>query len=132
MLIGPGHDHCFNGVPAVTAVLRYRGIRTMNKQQLSILALASAFALLAGPAYAGDAAAGKAKAESDCADCHGMNGKDDEEAAIAGMSVADFTKAITEYQNGTRTKDAKMAKAAKKLSAADVANLAAYYATQPK
>jgi cytochrome c553 len=104
----------------------------MNKQQLSILALASAFALLAGPAYAGDAAAGKTKAESDCADCHGMNGKDDDEAAIAGMSVADFTKAITEYQNGTRTKDAKMTKAAKKLTPADVANLAAYYATQPK
>ena len=38
------------------------------------------------------------------------------------MSVADFTKAMTEYQDGTRTKDAKMAKAAKKMTAADVAN----------
>jgi cytochrome c553 len=36
---------------------------------------------------------------------------------------------MVEYQNGTRTKDAKMAKAAKKLSATDVANVAAYYAT---
>ena len=100
----------------------------MNK--LSILALASALALIASPTYAADAAAGKAKAEEACADCHGDDGKgDDENAAIAGMSVADFTKAMTEYQNGTRTKDAKMAKAAKKLSAADVANVAAYYAT---
>jgi cytochrome c553 len=104
----------------------------MDKRPLSILALASAFALLAGPAYAGDVAAGKAKAESDCADCHGMDGKDDDEFPIAGMAAPDFTKAMTEYQNGTRTKDAKMAKAAKKLSAADVTNLAAYYATQPK
>jgi cytochrome c553 len=45
------------------------------------------------------------------------------------MDVAKFTQAMKEYQNGTRTKDAKMAKAAKKLSDADLANLAAYYAT---
>jgi cytochrome c553 len=103
----------------------------MNK--LPILALASALALIAGPSYAGDAAAGKAKAEAACVDCHGDDGKGDEEnSAIAGMSVADFTKAITEYQNGTRTKDAKMTKAAKKLTPADVADLAAYYAKLPK
>ena len=41
----------------------------MNK--LSILALASALALIAGPSYAGDAAAGKATAENSCVDCHG-------------------------------------------------------------
>ena len=44
------------------------------------------------------------------------------------MSVDKFTKAIQEYQNGTRTKSPKMVKEAKKLSAADIANLAAYYA----
>ena len=97
--------------------------------KLSVLALISACALIAAPSYAGDAAAGKAKAES-CADCHGDDGKgDDENPAIAGMSVEKFTKAMTEYQDGTRTKDAKMAKAAKKLSAADVADLAAYFAS---
>ncbi len=37
--------------------------------------------------------------------------------------------AMQEYQSGKRTKDAKMVKAAKKLSADDVANVAAYYAT---
>lgn len=104
----------------------------MNKQQLSILALASAFALLAGPAHAGDAAAGKVKAAAACEDCHGDDGKGEEDFPIAGMSVADFTKAITEYQNGTRTKDAKMAKAAKKLTPADVADLAAFYSKMPK
>jgi cytochrome c553 len=101
-------------------------------KKLSIVALASALALLAGPAYAGDAAAGKAKAEAACADCHGDDGKGEEDFPIAGMSVADFTKAITEYQNGTRTKDAKMVKAAKKLTPADVADLAAFYAKMPK
>jgi cytochrome c553 len=103
----------------------------MNKLPILLLVAAAAFA--ASPAYAGDAAAGKTKAEAACADCHGDDGKgDDENSAIAGMSVADFTKAITEYQNGTRTKDAKTTKAAKKRPPADVADLAAYYAKLPK
>ena len=45
------------------------------------------------------------------------------------MSVEKFTKAMQEYQNGTRTKSTKMTKEAKKVSAAQVADLAAYYAT---
>jgi cytochrome c553 len=36
---------------------------------------------------------------------------------------------MEEYQKGVRTKSPKMTKAAKKLSAADVANVAAYYQT---
>jgi cytochrome c553 len=100
----------------------------MNKLTLS--ALIAALALAAAPTYAADVAAGKKIAEAGCADCHGDDGAgDDENPKIAGMAVDKFTKAMTEYQNGTRTKDAKMAKAAKKLSAADVANVAAYYAT---
>jgi cytochrome c553 len=35
---------------------------------------------------------------------------------------------MQEYQNGTRTKNPKMTKEAKKLSAAQIADLAAYYA----
>jgi cytochrome c553 len=89
-----------------------------------------ACALFASPTFAADAAAGKKITEESCADCHGDDGKgDDKVPAIAGLSVDKFTKAITEYQNGTRTKSAKMTKEAKKLSAADVANLAAYYST---
>ena len=38
-------------------------------------------------------------------------------------------KATEEYQSGVRTKSPKMARAARKLSAAEVANLAAYYET---
>jgi cytochrome c553 len=100
----------------------------MNKLTLS--AMLAAGALLAAPTHAADVAAGKALAEGACMDCHGDDGKgDDENPNIAGMDVAKFTKAMKEYQDGTRTKDAKMAKAAKKLSDADLANLAAYYAT---
>jgi cytochrome c553 len=97
---------------------------------LALSATLTALALVANPAYTADLAAGKAKAADSCVDCHGDDGKgDDEVPGIAGLSVEKFTKAIQEYQNGTRTKSAKMTKEAKKLSAADVANLAAYYAT---
>lgn len=98
--------------------------------RLTLTALLAACALLAAPGYAADVAAGKAKAEEACADCHGDDGAGDEDyPAINGMSVEKFTKAMQEYQNGTRTKSAKMTKEAKKLSAADIANVAAYYAT---
>lgn len=99
----------------------------MNKIYLSLLACA-ALTLSAGTALAGDAAAGKAKSEA-CADCHGDDGKgDDETPAIAGMAADKFTAAMAEYKSGAR-KDAMMAKAAKKLSDEDIANLAAYYAS---
>ncbi|MCM2310484.1 MAG: c-type cytochrome [Steroidobacteraceae bacterium] len=97
---------------------------------LLLTTMLAAGALLAVPGFAADVAAGKAKAEEACADCHGDDGAGDADyPAIAGMSVDKFTKAMTEYQNGTRTKSTKMTKEAKKLSASDVANLAAYYAT---
>lgn len=95
---------------------------------ISMLALAAVL-VAATPAQAGDAAAGKTKSDA-CVDCHGDDGKGDEDnPSIVGMSVADFTKAMVEYQDGTRTDDKMMVKAAKKLSAADIADLAAYYAT---
>ena len=100
----------------------------MNRMMLS--AMLAACVALAVPAHAADVAAGKTKAGDSCVDCHGDDGKgDDDSPAIAGMSVDKFTKAIQDYQNGTRTKSPKMAKEAKKLSATDIANLAAYYAT---
>ena len=100
----------------------------MNKLSLSLVM--SAGVLLAVPAYAADVAAGKARYVDACVDCHGDDGKGDADVpAIAGLSVEKFNKAILEFQNGTRTKSAKMTKEAKKLSADDVANLAAYCAT---
>ena len=101
----------------------------MNKVSLSILVLAAVM-FAAGPANAaGTAAAGKTKSES-CVDCHGDDGKgDDENPSIAGQAPEKFTKAMQEYQAGTRTKSAKMIKEAKKLNAQDIADLAAYYAT---
>jgi len=97
---------------------------------MTLPALFAALVLLAVPAHAADVAAGKALAAESCVDCHGDDGAgDDDYPAIAGMSVEKFTKAMKEYQDGTRTKSPKMAKEAKKLGAVQIANLAAYYAT---
>jgi cytochrome c553 len=86
--------------------------------------------MFAAPGHAADAAKGKALAEDSCADCHGDDGKGDADyPAIVGMAADKFTKAMQEYADGTRTKSPKMSKEAKKLSAAQIADLAAYYAT---
>jgi len=61
------------------------------------------------PAYAADVAVGKAKAEEVCVDCHGDDATgDDESPDIVKLSAKEFVKA-------------------KRMSAPDVANLAAYY-----
>ena len=103
----------------------------MNKLSLSLLVCAAVL-FAASPAFAGgNAAAGKEKADS-CADCHGDDGKGDSDVpGIAGMSVADFTKAMGEYKSGAK-KNHQMEKVAKKLSDEDVADLAAYFATLKK
>ena len=94
------------------------------------MTLFAACLLLAPAVNAGDVAAGKALAEAACADCHGEDGAGDADfPAVTGMTVEEFTKAMQEYQDGTRSKSPKMTKEAKMLDAAQIADLAAYYAT---
>lgn len=103
----------------------------MNKWTLpALFAAAMAFAV---PVHAADIAAGKAKAADTCSDCHGEDGKGDKKfPGIAGMPVEKFTQAIADIQSGKSGKNKKMITVAKQLSADDVANLAAYYATLKK
>jgi len=85
--------------------------------------------LMASPAFAGDAAAGKAKAGM-CAACHGAAGV----SAIpmypnlAGQKEMYLTKQLKDFKAGTR-KDPVMSAMAAPLSDADVANLAAYFSS---
>ena len=82
----------------------------------------------AAPAHAGDAAAGKSKAKS-CAGCHGADGKGGKgNPSIINISEAHFIKAMKDYKSGKRSHKT-MAALSKKLSDADIANLAAYYAS---
>lgn len=100
-------------------------------KKLSVPAVACAFlTLVSGAAWAsGDAAAGQELA-IDCAGCHGDDGKGDEDfPGITGMSEEDFMKAMKEYADGTRA-NKQMARAAKKLSDQELADLAVYYASR--
>jgi cytochrome c553 len=100
----------------------------MNKPLLT--ASLAAFVFIAAPCGAADVAAGKALADGACVDCHGDDGKGDADfPGITGLSEGDFAKAMQEYADGTRNESPKMTKVAKKLSAEQIADLAAYYAT---
>lgn len=80
--------------------------------------------ILAGTAVmaAGDAAQGEIKAKG-CT-CHKKRGD------LDGMDPAAFVKKMQDYQAGNGNKG--MVMMAKKLSAGDIDNLAAYYAGLPK
>lgn len=92
-------------------------------------------AVMSSPAVAGsagNAAAGKAKALA-CAACHGADGDktlDGTYPKLAGQYADYLAKALNEYKSGKR-KNAIMAGQAQALSAADIANLSAYYASLP-
>lgn len=99
----------------------------MNKIALTL----SALALLAGgPAIAGDAAAGKEKSAT-CAACHGANGVS--AAALyphlAGQYENYLLHALRGYKSGQR-QNAIMQPMVAALSDADLADLAAYFASQ--
>ena len=89
-----------------------------------------ALCLASLPARAdGDPALGRKKALQ-CQACHGMDGiaKIPEAANLAGQSTTYLTAALTAYKTGERKNDM-MSTIAPTLSEADIANLAAYYAS---
>jgi cytochrome c553 len=99
----------------------------MNR--LLLIAIFSGIVGFAGIARAaGDAMAGKAAATS-CAMCHGANGEGSKMGPrLAGMNEAAFIQAMNDYKSGKR--DSPMMKGqASQHSAADIANIAAWYAT---
>ncbi len=99
----------------------------MNRMLLTALIVGSVG--LAGAAQAaGDAAAGKAKATS-CGMCHGPNGEGTQMGPkLAAADPAHFIQAMNDYKSGKRD-NAMMKSQASQLSADDIANLAAYYAS---
>jgi cytochrome c553 len=86
--------------------------------------------LTTGNALAADAAAGKAKAAG-CAGCHGLNGVSNNPMYpnLAGQKDVYLVKSLKDYRDGKR-KDAMMEGMAKGLSDDDIANIAAFYASQ--
>jgi cytochrome c553 len=83
----------------------------------------------AGTVQAGGDAARGGELAVDCVDCHGEDGKgDDETPAIAGMDEAEQIAALKAYASGERIDETEMmGDIAKELSEQDMADLAAYY-----
>lgn len=96
----------------------------------SMLMLAAAALLAAGPAAAGDAAT--PEKVTVCAACHGADGKATQPVYphLAGQYANYLEQALREYRSGAR-KNPIMAAQAATLTDADIEQLAAYYAAQP-
>ncbi len=100
---------------------------------MAILLASLAVLAHAGAAMsAGDAVAGAAKAKEVCQACHGMDGNSatPDYPKIGGQYPDYLSKALRDYKSGAR-KNAIMAGFAGTLSARDIDNVAAYYASQP-
>ena len=101
-----------------------------------ILLAAALFAgaTLALPALAkGNPQNGKAAAEKVCAACHGADGAKPtapENPILAGQHEDYLVKALSDYKSGKRT-NAIMKGFAAQLSRQDIADLAAWFASQP-
>jgi len=82
-------------------------------------------------AHAGDIAAGKAKVLLVCSECHGMTGFSDVEnfPNLAGQKEMYLTIQLKAFKAGKR-KDEEMNPVAKRLTDAEIANVAAFYASQ--
>ncbi|MFD1009448.1 c-type cytochrome [Oceanisphaera ostreae] len=95
-----------------------------------LIIAAAAFTLLSAPAFAaGNADAGKAKSAV-CAACHGAEGISamDIYPNLAGQKEAYLASQLQHFRDGQRDNPI-MAPMAKPLSDADIADLAAYYAS---
>jgi len=97
-----------------------------------VLSLSVSAAQVATPeVYAGDAAAGQAKSAS-CAGCHGVDGNSatGDFPKLAGQHPSYLVSSLTEYKSGVRN-NALMLGMSAGLSANDMADLAAYFASKP-
>lgn len=99
---------------------------TLRRATLAV-ALLAATAL---PAAAQDAQAGRAKAAQTCNACHGQNGiaTQPDAANLAGQSAYYVSTQLRAFRSGERVHEL-MAMMAKPLTDADIANLAAWYAS---
>jgi cytochrome c553 len=102
-------------------------------QSFLCVAALSAVCLFSQQALAADLVAGKTKADAQCAACHGKDGNtpiDPSYPKLSGQHNDYLQQALKQYKNGSR-KNAIMGAQAQQLSAKDIANLSAFYASQP-
>ena len=105
--------------------------RVVPRAVPSVAVLIAALALVPFGAEAGDAQAGKEKAAT-CTACHGADGiaVAQNYPTLAGQYESYLVHALRGYRSGSR-QNAIMYGFASPLSDADIADLAAWYASQP-
>ena len=98
-------------------------------KNLVAITMAAAVLGLSANVHAADAGAGKTKAAG-CTSCHGLNGVSGNPMYpnLAGQKDVYLVKSIKDYRDGKR-KDAMMEGMVKGMSDADVADIAAYFAS---
>ena len=104
----------------------------MTKTIAIALALAAGASLALPAAAKGNPANGKVTAEKVCAACHGADGAKPtapENPILAGQHEDYLAKALSDYKSGKRT-NAIMKGFAGQLSKQDIADLAAWFASQ--
>jgi cytochrome c553 len=94
--------------------------------------LVASFSLLPVAVQGADIAAGQAKAKEVCQACHGLDGNSQtpDYPRLAGQYPDYLAKALRDYKSGAR-KNPIMAGFAGALTAKDIDNVTAYYASQP-
>ena len=107
---------------------------TAQRSELTIMTriLFCAVALvLSAPIHAADAGAGKEKSKT-CAACHGETGATpiQDNPKLAGQYYDYLVRALSDYKLGKR-KNPVMSSMVANLSRQDIADLAAYFASQP-
>src|SRR5258706_1745561 len=110
--------------------------RVMERVRGVALTLAGALAggLIAGAATAADFDAGRKMAETQCAACHGADGKtpvDPSYPVLAGQYQDYLQKALLDYNAGRRQKPI-MGALAKPPARQDIENLAAHFSSLPR
>ena len=105
----------------------------MNRMMF-VAAMVAMFGI-SGAQAAGDVQAGSAKAvAAGCQACHGANGEGNPAVnppgpKLAGKSEADLAQVLNDYKSGKKPNPV-MKASASSLSDADIANLAAFYASK--
>ncbi|MBI5659174.1 MAG: cytochrome c [Nitrosomonadales bacterium] len=102
------------------------------KLKMCVAAVAGLLIAVSGTAHAsGNAADGKIKA-TQCAMCHGMDGRGGgPNPPVVALDTAKFSAALNDYRSGKR-RHPLMEMMAKKLSDQDIADLSAHYASLRK
>ena len=103
----------------------------MNHARVLLL-IAAMLALLPAVAGAADLAAGQAKVKEVCQACHGIDGNSPspDYPKLGGQYPDYLAKALRDYKSGAR-KNPIMGGFAGALTAKDIDDVAAYYASQP-